>query len=144
MPAVISLLSATTTTLTTMLPSLRLANAHKPLIRFLGRRQWPASTHTSTPAQIPGANRLRCTGPEEQHPHPFAPSELKEHFADFVKKFQSAPSSTSTATAASSASKSGAEGAVYQDFWQAPPHLWKRELRDWEIELVQVRSLAED
>ncbi|OJT07503.1 hypothetical protein TRAPUB_1640 [Trametes pubescens] len=104
-----------------MLPSLRLANAHKPLIRFLGRRQWPAK-------------------PEEQHPHPFAPSELKEHFADFVKKFQSAPSSTNAA--ASSASKSGTEGAVYQDFWQAPPRLWKRELRDWEIELVEVRSFA--
>lgn len=59
-----------------------------------------------------------------------------------MKKFQSAPSSTSTATAASSASKSGVEGAVYQDFWQAPSHLWKRELRDWEIELVQVRSLS--
>ena len=29
---------------TTMHPTLRLANAHRPLIRFLGRRQWPSST----------------------------------------------------------------------------------------------------
>ncbi|KAH9853363.1 hypothetical protein C2E23DRAFT_120679 [Lenzites betulinus] len=99
-----------------MLPSLRLANAHKPLIRFIGRRQWP-------------------TKPEEQHPHPFAPAELKQHFADFVKKFESSPSQSSSPAASSS--KAGASSAVYQDFWEAPSRLWKRELQDWEIELVQ-------
>ncbi|KAI0637609.1 hypothetical protein C8Q77DRAFT_1153342 [Trametes polyzona] len=99
-----------------MLPSLRLANAHKPLIRFLGRRQWPAK-------------------PEEQHPHPFAPPELKQQFSDFLKKFES--SSSKAAAPSSSSSKSGAKGTVYEDFWQAPPRLWKRELQDWEIELVQ-------
>ncbi|KAI0366235.1 hypothetical protein BV20DRAFT_664923 [Pilatotrama ljubarskyi] len=105
-----------------MLPSLRLANAHKPLIRFIGRRQWPSK-------------------PEEQHPHPFAPPELKQHFSDFLKKFESSSSAPSggpsSATASSSASKSGAKGPVYQEFWQAPARLWKRELKDWEIELVQ-------
>ncbi|KAI0352786.1 hypothetical protein OH77DRAFT_1408523 [Trametes cingulata] len=106
-----------------MLPSLRLANAHKPLIRFLGRRQWPSK-------------------PEEQHPHPFAPQELKQHFSDFLKKFESSSSAasggpTSAAPKASSPSKSGAKGPVYQDFWQAPPRLWKHDLKDWEIELVQ-------
>ncbi|KAI9069548.1 hypothetical protein FKP32DRAFT_1608348 [Trametes sanguinea] len=92
-----------------MLPSLRLANAHKPLIRFLGRRQWPAKA--------------------------------KQHFQDFLKKLQSSStaSATSTATASSSSSsKSGAKGQVYQDFWQAPPRYWKRELQDWEIDLVQT------
>ncbi|KAI0662828.1 hypothetical protein C8Q70DRAFT_1050551 [Cubamyces menziesii] len=103
-----------------MLPSLRLANAHRPLIRFLGKRQWP-------------------TKPEEQHPHPFAPPEAKEHFADFLKKFQSSPSTTQagSTSAAASSSKSGAKGPVYQEFWQAPPRLWKHELAEWEIELVQ-------
>ncbi|OSD01706.1 hypothetical protein PYCCODRAFT_465550 [Trametes coccinea BRFM310] len=101
-----------------MLPSLRLANVHKPLIRFLGRRQWPAH-------------------PEEPHPHPFAPPEAKQHFQDFLKKFQSS-SPASASSPASSSSKSGAKGQVYQDFWQAPPRYWKRELQDWEIELVQT------
>ncbi|KAI0676670.1 hypothetical protein C8Q78DRAFT_998837 [Trametes maxima] len=70
-----------------MLPSLRLANAHKPLIRFLGKRQWPAK-------------------PGVQHPHPFAPPEAKQHFADFLKKFQSSSSSApASASAVSSSSK---------------------------------------
>ncbi|KAI0676665.1 hypothetical protein C8Q78DRAFT_1065414 [Trametes maxima] len=98
-----------------MLPSLRLANAHKPLIRFLGKRQWPAK-------------------PEAQHPHPFAPPEAKQHFADFLKKFQS---SSSSAPASGSTVLSSNNGATFQEFWQAPPRLWKRELQDWEIELVQ-------
>ncbi|KAI0829247.1 hypothetical protein BC628DRAFT_1417009 [Trametes gibbosa] len=99
-----------------MLPSLRLANAHKPLIRFIGKRQWP-------------------TKPEVQHPHPFAPPELKQHFADFLKRFESSPSKSNSSTMSSS--KGGATGAVYQEFWEAPSRLWKRELQDWEIELVQ-------
>ncbi|TFK81626.1 hypothetical protein K466DRAFT_557675 [Polyporus arcularius HHB13444] len=101
-----------------MHPSLRLANAHKPLIRFIGKRQWSAK-------------------PEEQHPHPFAPPELKQHFADFLKKFQSSPKA-STSGSTSSAKKSGSSnGLVYEEFWQAPARYWKRELQDWEIELVQ-------
>ncbi|KAI0643602.1 hypothetical protein C8Q79DRAFT_975737 [Trametes meyenii] len=100
-----------------MLPTLRLANAHKPLIRFLGKRQWPAK-------------------PETQHPHPFAPPEAKQHFADFLKKFQSS-SSAAPASTTSAPSKNGASSQAFQEFWQAPPRLWKRELQDWEIELVQ-------
>ncbi|KAI0759705.1 hypothetical protein BD413DRAFT_487365 [Trametes elegans] len=103
-----------------MLPTLRLANAHKPLIRFIGKRQWPAK-------------------PEEQHPHPFAPPELKQQFSDFLKKFQSSPSAAPAGPSSSSASSStsGSQGPVFQEFWQAPPRLWKHELQEWEIELVQ-------
>ncbi|KAI0751672.1 hypothetical protein C8Q80DRAFT_592450 [Daedaleopsis nitida] len=97
-----------------MHPSLRVANAHKPLIRFLGKRQWPAK-------------------PEEQHPHPFAPSELKQHFSDFVKKFQSA---SSTGPAPSKNSSSSGNAQVFEEFWQAPARFWKRDLEDWEIDLV--------
>ncbi|CDO78059.1 hypothetical protein BN946_scf184826.g4 [Trametes cinnabarina] len=113
-------LSSTFTTTTIMRPSLRLANIHKPLIRFLGRRQWPAK-------------------PEEPHPHPFASPEAKEHFQDFLKKFQSSSSaSASSGSTAASSSKGGPKGPVYQEFWQAPPRYWKRELQEWEIELVQT------
>ncbi|KAI0773670.1 hypothetical protein C8Q74DRAFT_1265952 [Fomes fomentarius] len=97
-----------------MHPSLRVANVHRPLIRFLGKRQWPSK-------------------PEVQHPHPFAPSELKEHFADFVKKFQNAASSGSAPAKKSSSSE---HGLVFEEFWQAPARLWKRDLADWEIDLV--------
>ncbi|KAI0687353.1 hypothetical protein C8Q76DRAFT_772228 [Earliella scabrosa] len=98
-----------------MHPTLRLANARRPLIRFLGRRQWPSK-------------------PEEQHPHPFAPPELKEHFAEFVKKFQSATASLSGPAPAKKSTS--ANGPVYEEFWQAPARFWKRELQDWEIDLV--------
>ncbi|PIL36590.1 hypothetical protein GSI_00279 [Ganoderma sinense ZZ0214-1] len=102
-----------------MHPSLRLANARQPLIRFLGKRQWP-------------------TKPEEQHPHPFAPPEFKQHFSDFLKKFQSTPAAASSAGAsAGSAKKAEGGGQVFAEFWQAPSRLWKRELEEWEIELVQ-------
>ena len=31
-------------------------------------------------------------------------------------------------------------GPAFEDFWQAPSRYWKRELDDWEIDLVQVRA----
>ncbi|RPD62130.1 hypothetical protein L226DRAFT_79447 [Lentinus tigrinus ALCF2SS1-7] len=98
-----------------MLPTLRLANARKPLIRFIGKRQWPSK-------------------PEEQHPHPFAPPELKQHFADFLKKFQS---SSATSSSSATAKNGSATGPVYEEFWQAPARYRKRELEEWEIDLVQ-------
>lgn len=82
---------------------------------------------------------------EEQHPHPFAPPELKQSFGDFVKKFQSSSSSTSPSSPSPSPSagappkkKAGASGPVYEEFWHAPQRLWQRDLADWEIALVQV------
>ena len=81
--------------------------------------------------------------PEEQHPHPFAPPELKEHFSDFLKKFQSIPATASNAGASAgtgSAKVAANGGQVFEEFWKAPSKLWKRDLEEWEIELVQVRS----
>ena len=37
---------------------------------------------------------------------------------------------------------SSATGPVYEEFWQAPARFWKRELQDWEIDLVHVRLHA--
>ncbi|KAI0758946.1 hypothetical protein C8Q74DRAFT_1301013 [Fomes fomentarius] len=103
-----------------MLPSLRVANAHRPLIHFLGKRQWPSKLG-------------------EQHPHPFAPNDLKEHFADFVKKFQTAASASSSSGATPAKKSSSSNGPVFEEFWQAPARLWKRDLADWEIDLVHRR-----
>ncbi|EJF63125.1 hypothetical protein BD309DRAFT_945311 [Dichomitus squalens] len=100
-----------------MHPSLRLANqARQPLIRFLGKRQWPSK-------------------PEEQHPHPFAPQELKERFGEFVKKFQTAPAAAASGSGA--AKKSSSSAKVFEEFWQAPSRFWKHDLEEWEIDLVQ-------
>ena len=53
-----------------------------------------------------------------------------------MRKFQSAPA------ASGSAKKGGADASAFQDFWQAPARYWKRDLADWEIDLVQVRLAA--
>jgi len=50
-----------------MNPSVRLAAAHRPLIRFLGKRSWPSTSNV-------------------QHAHPAAPEELKKSFGEFLKK----------------------------------------------------------
>ncbi|KAI0337561.1 hypothetical protein BDW22DRAFT_1433221 [Trametopsis cervina] len=102
-----------------MHPSLRLANAashrvHKPLINFLGKRQWPST-------------------PEPQHPHPQAPAELQKSFSDFLNKFKL---STSQQQSNSSPSSSKGSTQVYSDFWQAPTRFWKRELSEAEIEAI--------
>ena len=59
----------------TMHPSLRLANAHKPLIRFLGKRQWPKRQPHVLHLANPGANaRARTQTPRSstrtRSPHP--------------------------------------------------------------------------
>ncbi|KAF9817641.1 hypothetical protein IEO21_03297 [Rhodonia placenta] len=108
-----------------MHPSLRLCTAgraRQPLIHFIGRRQWPST-------------------PEAPHAHPAAPLEQKQSFSDFLKKFNASVSSSSTPSAASPSTSSRKEGAqVFQEFWQAPERFWKHDLKDWEIELVEVRS----
>ncbi|CAL1713620.1 unnamed protein product [Somion occarium] len=101
-----------------MHPTFRLG-VHKPLIRFIGKRQWPSK-------------------PEPQHPHPFAPAELKKAFSDFVSKFQSsgAQAGLSSTQPATSQPKSGPNVHVYQEFWQAPERLWKSDLSEEEVELA--------
>ncbi|KAK7467360.1 hypothetical protein VKT23_004417 [Stygiomarasmius scandens] len=60
-----------------MHPTVRVLSArvHNPLIRFLGRRNWPSET---------------------PHSHPFAPAELRDrNFVDFAKESSSSGSSPS-------------------------------------------------
>ncbi|KDR83343.1 hypothetical protein GALMADRAFT_54485 [Galerina marginata CBS 339.88] len=85
-----------------MHPSLRCcsARAHTPLIKFLGKRSYPNT-------------------PEARHPHPAAPSELKQHFSEFLAKMKSSESETDAT-------------AVYSQFWEAPPRFWKPKVRQLE------------
>jgi len=107
-----------------MRPSLRLLDSrvHKPLIHFVGRRQWPSH-------------------PETPHPHPFAPSELKERFSDFLKKFQSSssfsPAASGDAGAASSTGSSGGNVQVYEEFWKAPARLLESHIDEAEMEAIE-------
>jgi len=80
-----------------MHPTARLAVAHRPLIRFLGKRSWPST-------------------PDKQRAHPAAPEELKRSFADFLKKFQS--------RARMNGSGSSPSMHVYQEYWEAPSKYW--------------------
>ncbi|KIM84052.1 hypothetical protein PILCRDRAFT_819082 [Piloderma croceum F 1598] len=98
-----------------MHPSLRVLNARKPLISFIGKRSWPSK-------------------PESQHPHPAAPSELQQTFSDFVKKFESSSSSVSPSNGANGGSKE-----AFGEFWEAPARFWRpriRELEDGEIDAI--------
>ncbi|PFH50551.1 hypothetical protein AMATHDRAFT_144773 [Amanita thiersii Skay4041] len=101
-----------------MHPSLRLCStrAHQPLIRFLGKRSWPAIS-------------------EAPHPHPAAPAELKQRFAQFVNRLDAAQSLQS------SKHGSGGSPSVFKDFWEAPHRLWQPKvhiIEDNEIEAVMV------
>jgi len=85
-----------------MHPTVRLAAAHRPLIRFLGKRSWPST-------------------PDVQHAHPAAPEELKKSFGEFLRKFQS-PVKTN-----GDGSSSGTY--VYQEYWEAPSKYWNSRVK---------------
>ncbi|KAF9265516.1 hypothetical protein L218DRAFT_812712, partial [Marasmius fiardii PR-910] len=97
-----------------MHPTARILSArvHTPLIRFIGKRNFPS-------------------GSEAPHIHPAAPAELRnKNFSDF---------STSSKFQASSPSSSSSSSKVFKEFWEAPERLWKpkvRELEEWEIDAV--------
>ncbi|THU82887.1 hypothetical protein K435DRAFT_439500 [Dendrothele bispora CBS 962.96] len=99
-----------------MHPTVRVLSArvHNPLIRFLGKRSWPST-------------------PETPHSHPFVPAELRErNFADFAKEIKS-----------SGSSKQSGSKNVFNEFWEAPQHLWNpriHELEEAEIEAIMVCS----
>ncbi|KAH8106339.1 hypothetical protein BXZ70DRAFT_1004600 [Cristinia sonorae] len=90
------------------------AAARTPLIRFIGKRQWPSR-------------------PEAPHPHPFAPPEIKQSFGEFVSKSKS-PVPQTQATAPPSKSKSGAQ--TYEEFWHAPERLWRRNISKAEMDAI--------
>ncbi|EIM85460.1 uncharacterized protein STEHIDRAFT_122369 [Stereum hirsutum FP-91666 SS1] len=90
-----------------MQPTIRaLAQAshmHKPMINFLGKRQWK---------------------PESPHPHPAAPPELQRAFPDFLKKFESSASGSSSPASSPSSGR-----PVYGEFWEAPSWVWNPRVR---------------
>ncbi|KAF8495229.1 hypothetical protein F5888DRAFT_590983 [Russula emetica] len=95
-----------------MHPSFRAS--HRPLISFIGKRQWPP-------------------GPQPQRPHPAAPVQLKETFSDFLKKFNSQSPSPGKN------SQQNSQRLTFKDFWEAPEPLWRpriRQLEDAEIDAV--------
>ncbi|KAF5363684.1 hypothetical protein D9756_000917 [Leucocoprinus leucothites] len=101
-----------------MFPSLRscVARSHQPLIRFIGRRQWPSTT-------------------EAPHPHPAASAEFREHFADFLKK-QLGRSSSSA-----SRQEDAGDATAFNYFWEAPSKFWNprvRELEESEMEAIMT------
>ncbi|EPS95904.1 hypothetical protein FOMPIDRAFT_1025595 [Fomitopsis schrenkii] len=106
-----------------MHPSLRLcasAAPRQPLIHFVGKRQWKS---------------------ERAHPHPLATPDLKSVFTDSLRKLQASTSESSVVGAQGSASPQQAKGGnaqVYQNFWEAPERYWKRDLNEWEVELVST------
>ncbi|TFK56278.1 hypothetical protein OE88DRAFT_727985 [Heliocybe sulcata] len=117
-----------------MHPSLRAALGHQPLIKFVGKRVWPSS-------------------PEPPHAHPFAPKDIKDHFSDFLQRFQSSKSSNPQAHPAAPAGlapspKKVAPSGVnvsgvqrYQEFWEAPAQFWNprvHALEEWEIDAIQT------
>lgn len=73
----------------------------------------------------------------DQHPHPFAPSELRQSFEDFVRKFRASGSSSASTSSSASSRTSGA--AVYEEFWQAPERLWKKRFDEAEMDAITVR-----
>ncbi|KAF8239452.1 hypothetical protein L208DRAFT_52495 [Tricholoma matsutake] len=73
------------------------AGAHHPLIKFLGKRTYPS-----------------------------APVELKQRFADFVKKFESSEAISEKST----------DKAVFSEFWEAPERFWRRDIEDAEITAI--------
>ncbi|TCD69180.1 hypothetical protein EIP91_008476 [Steccherinum ochraceum] len=98
-----------------MLPTLARssAQARKPLIHFLGKRQWAA--HAEAP-----------------HPHPYAPAEIKQSFGEFSSKSRS--STTQAVSSSASKSKSGAQ--TFEEFWDAPQRLRPHDLQEAEIEAI--------
>ena len=119
-----------------MHPTVRVAAAHRPLIRFLGKRSWPSSTH-STSSIIVGYWTDGSTAPDAQHAHPAAPEDLKKSFSEFLKKFQS------PVKAGGNESSPGRH--VYQEYWEAPSKYWNGRLKtmsEEEIDAVLVSVIS--
>ncbi|PAV20587.1 hypothetical protein PNOK_0321400 [Pyrrhoderma noxium] len=103
-----------------MFPSVARASArtHKPLIHFIGKRQWPSK-------------------PEPPTAHPAGPPEYKAHFEDFLKKFKQALAGPSSTKASS---RETSDSSAYEEFWQAPSRLWNprvHHLTEAEVEAIQ-------
>ncbi|KAF4588129.1 hypothetical protein AB1N83_005029 [Pleurotus pulmonarius] len=92
----------------------RLAAAHQPLIKFIGRRHWPST-------------------PEIPHFHPAAPADLRDKSAIISKAV------SQSASPSSSSKPSSSDKQVYSEFWEAPERFWKPRVRyvpDFEIDAI--------
>ncbi|KAL1747786.1 hypothetical protein HDZ31DRAFT_31111 [Schizophyllum fasciatum] len=83
-----------------------MARVHQPLIKFVGKRNWPSTT-------------------EPPHAHPFAPKE-------YAKAFHQESSDASAASATSSGGAVSEFWEAPERFWR--PRI--RQLQDWEIEAI--------
>ena len=115
-----------------MHPSFRVA--HKPLISFIGKRQWLPGKFPTPPGVCFVFKTV--TGPQPQRPHPAAPTQFKEAFSDFLEKYKnlSFPST-------SSSNEQSSGRPIFNEFWDAPEYLWQpkvRKLEDLEIDAVLV------
>lgn len=114
-----------------MHPSFRVA--HRPLISFIGKRQWPPGLcHVFFAICVPTQHG---SGPQPQRPHPAAPAQLKEAFSDFLKKYNSPFPSSGRNT------QQNTQRLTFKDFWEAPVSLSRpriRQLEDAEIDAVLV------
>jgi hypothetical protein len=94
-------------------------------------------------------NLMKLEAPGAQNAHPAAPAELKQSFAEFLKRSRNSQTQTaSTAPAVQNSNSRDANeenGLVYQEFWEAPARYWKprvHELSEDEIDAVLVRILS--
>lgn len=74
--------------------------------------------------------------PEAPHVHPAAPTELKEHFAEFLAKMNLSPAKPPSGKGSSN---------IYREFWEAPTRFWQprvRQLTDAEMESIMVRGIS--
>jgi small subunit ribosomal protein YMR-31 len=113
------------------------ANIHQPLIKFLGKRNWPSSKLIVALEILP-SRKAGAAGPDMPHAHPAAPSELKKSFSDFGRTFE--------ATSSSSPLKTHRKD-VFPEFWEAPDRFWRpkvRELEAAEIDAILVRNAHSD
>lgn len=117
------------------------SHIHRPLIHFLGKRQWSTSIYMLAAAHYSSLSYpfLLLSEPESPHPHPAAPVELQKSFPDFLKKFESSASGSPSSTSSSSSAKQ-----VYGEFWEAPSWVWKprvRVLEEAEMDVITVSKV---
>ncbi|CCA73820.1 hypothetical protein PIIN_07774 [Serendipita indica DSM 11827] len=89
---------------------------------------------------------------EAHRPHPAAPQDIKDAFANLFKRFDSSSSSTSASVASSTGGASAksespnskASGSrTYAEFWEAPEKLWRTvAMTEREMESVMTGGAA--
>ena len=65
---------------------------------------------------------IHLTEPEPQHPHPGAPTEFKDAFSDFLKKFEALSTRKFIAVEPKkdAVRRTTVNSNMYKNFWEAP------------------------